>query len=446
MSIDAFQASSRFGLGPTPTELSDIGSDPRSWLIGQIENAFVPTAFQNIEKINFQAQAMGEMMKKKGSGETDTKAREEQKKDARRAAGALFAHQSGTRIITQATSRQPFIERLVMFWSNHFTVSVQRPQVMGLANAFEVEAIRPHVTGKFYDMLLASSQHPAMLAYLDNARSIGPNSPRGLKREKGLNENLAREILELHTLGAQGGYTQADVISFAKIITGWTFSNKGAPQFSFDPGMHEPGNKTLLGKSYAENGVNEGLSALQDIARHPATAQHIATKLARHFISDTPPENAVAQLADTYLKTDGDLGAVSRALVNMKECWANPLEKFKNPYEYYVSALRLTGYSPEPKNAVNFLGSLNFKPFNANAPIGYADTADVWMSPDAIMKRIEFAQILAKRLSAKIVPLDLAQSAFGPVMREETAFVIKGAASGQDGIAFILSAPEFMRR
>ena len=226
-----------------------------------------------------------------------------------------------------------FVERLVAFWSNHFCISANKGEPARIwAGAFEREAIRPHVLGRFADMLRAVEQHPAMLFFLDNQQSLGPNSRAGINRKRGLNENLAREIMELHTLGVGGGYTQADVTSLARIITGWTFAGPQglmAPpgSFAFNANAHEPGAQTLLGKTYEDNGLAQGEAALNDLARHPSTAKFIATKLARHFVADDPPLRLVERLADTFRKTDGDLAAVSRALVDADEAWSAPLDK-----------------------------------------------------------------------------------------------------------------------
>ncbi len=212
-------------------------------------------------------------------------------------------------------SEAGFVERLVTFWSNHFCISASKGgPVRILAGAFEREAIRPHVLGRFSDMLLAVEQHPAMLLFLDNQQSLGPSSRAGINRKRGLNENLAREILELHTLGVGGGYTQQDVTSLARIITGWTFvgpdGRLGDPgNFAFNVNAHEPGSHTLLGKSYPDTGLAQGHDALKDLARHPSTAKFIATKLARHFVADVPPPALVARLAQRFTKTDGDLKA-----------------------------------------------------------------------------------------------------------------------------------------
>ena len=226
-----------------------------------------------------------------------------------------------------------FGERLAMFWANHFAISAAKgPHVRVIAGAFEREAIRPHVFGRFADMLLAVETHPAMLFFLDNQQSFGPNSVAGQNRKRGLNENLAREILELHTLGVNGGYTQDDVTSLARIITGWTVVGRegrlGPPgTFAFFANAHEPGDQRLLGKTYVDAGFEQGRAALMDLARHPATATHVAVKLARHFISDDPPKALIDKLATTFKATEGDLAAVSTALVEAEESWAPDARK-----------------------------------------------------------------------------------------------------------------------
>src|SRR5665213_2132370 len=221
-------------------------------------------------------------------------------------------------------------ERLVAFWSNHFCISAGKGELARMwAGSFEREAIRPHVLGRFGDMLQAVEQHPAMLFFLDNQQSLGPESRAGENRKRGLNENLAREIMELHTLGVGGGYSQDDVTSLARIITGWTFAGRqgrlGTPgSFVFNANAHEPGPQRLLGKVYENNGIAQGEAALADIARHPATAKFIATKFVRHFVADDPPPILVARMQDVFRNTDGDLKAMATALVDSDEAWQAP--------------------------------------------------------------------------------------------------------------------------
>ena len=230
-----------------------------------------------------------------------------------------------------------FAERLVVFWSNHFCISANKGGLARMwAGSFEREAIRPYVLGRFGDMLKAVEQHPAMLFFLDNQQSLGPDSRAGQNRKRGLNENLAREIMELHTLGVGGGYTQDDVTSLARIITGWTYAGRqgqlGTPgSFVFNANAHQPGAQRLLGKIYENNGVAQGEAALADIARHPSTAKFIATKFARHFVADDPPPALVARLQDVFLKSDGDLKALAMALLDSDEAWQAPLTKLRSP-------------------------------------------------------------------------------------------------------------------
>src|SRR4051794_20497780 len=235
-----------------------------------------------------------------------------------------------------------FTERLVAFWSNHFCISATKGELARMwAGAFEREAIRPHVLGRFADMLKAVEQHPAMLFFLDNQQSLGPDSRAGINRQRGLNENLAREIMELHTLGVNGGYTQDDVTSLARIITGWTFAGRqgqlGVPgSFAFNVNAHQPGPQMLLGRTYEPTGLAQGEAALADIARHPSTANFIATKFVRHFVADEPPPALVARLRDVFIKTDGDLKALATALVDSDEAWKAPLTKMRSPYDFLV--------------------------------------------------------------------------------------------------------------
>ncbi len=363
----------------------------------------------------------------------------------------LYRREAAAKIQIMATTDQPFRERLVTFWSNHFTVSVQRPVVAGLVGSFEREAIRPHVTGRFEDMLRAAIRHPAMLLYLDNARSIGPNSRAGQRNRRGLNENLAREVLELHTLGVAGGYGQDDVRAFAAILTGWSIvgpreADTGADGFVFRPLAHEPGDKTVLGVRYPEAGEAEGGAALAALARHPATARHLATKLARHFIADQPPAAAVARLERAYHEGGGDLGHLAGALVDSSEAWAEPLAKIKTPQDLVVSTLRLTGTGWPPERLVGHLRQLGQMPFSAPSPAGWPDEAGYWIGPEAMMRRIEWCALAGHRLASLVGPPTLLEAAIGPVARPETRQAVLQAPSAAEAITLVLASPEFQRR
>ncbi|MEH2491325.1 DUF1800 domain-containing protein [Bradyrhizobium sp. AZCC 2230] len=346
-----------------------------------------------------------------------------------------------------------FTERLVVFWSNHFCISASKGELARMwAGAFEREAIRPHVLGRFADMLKAVEQHPAMLFFLDNQQSLGPDSRAGQNRKRGLNENLAREIMELHTLGVGGGYTQEDVTSLARIITGWTFAGRqgqlGAPgSFAFNANAHQPGPQQLLGKTYEATGLAQGEAALADIARHPSTANFIAIKFVRHFVADDPPPALVARLRDVFIKTDGDLKALATALVDSNEAWQAPLTKMRSPYDFLVASGRLLARVPEDPGG--YLGNLNLlgQPLWTPAgPNGFPDTSAAWAAPEGMKLRLDIASQMGARLGPNIDPLDLLEFAAADAASTETRKTIERAESRQQALALLLMSPEMQRR
>ncbi|HXQ04554.1 MAG TPA: DUF1800 family protein [Bradyrhizobium sp.] len=346
-----------------------------------------------------------------------------------------------------------FTERLVAFWSNHFCISANKGELARMwAGSFEREAIRPHVLGRFGDMLKAVEQHPAMLFFLDNQQSLGPDSRAGQNRKRGLNENLAREIMELHTLGVGGGYSQDDVTSLARIITGWSFAGRqgqlGTPgSFVFNANAHQPGAQPLLGKTYENNGVAQGEAALADIARHPSTAKFIATKFARHFVADDPPQALVARLQETFRKSDGDLKALTLALVDSDEAWQAPLTKLRNPYEFLVATGRLLARIPDDPG--NYLGGLNLlgQPlWSPSGPNGFPDTNAAWAAPEGMKLRLDISAQLASRVADKVDSRDLLELVAADAASEETRRTIERAESRQQALALLLMSPEFQRR
>jgi uncharacterized protein (DUF1800 family) len=345
------------------------------------------------------------------------------------------------------------VERLAAFWSNHFCISANKGGLARMwAGSFEREAIRPHALGRFGDMLKAVEQHPAMLFFLDNQQSLGPESRAGQNRKRGLNENLAREIMELHTLGVGGGYSQDDVTSLARIITGWTFAGRqgqlGTPgSFVFNANAHQPGPQLLLGKTYENNGVAQGEAALADIARHPSTAKFIATKFARHFVADDPPPALVARLQETFRKTDGDLKALTLALLDSDEAWQAPLTKLRSPYEFLVATGRLLGRIPEDPG--RYLGSLNLlgQPlWSPSGPNGFPDTNAAWAAPEGMKLRLDISAQVASRLADSIDPRDLLELVAADAASPETRRTIEHAESRQQALALLLMSPEFQRR
>jgi uncharacterized protein (DUF1800 family) len=346
-----------------------------------------------------------------------------------------------------------FTERLVAFWSNHFCISANKGELARIwAGSFEREAIRPHVLGRFADMLKAVEQHPAMLFFLDHQQSLGPDSRAGQNRKRGLNENLAREIMELHTLGVGGGYTQEDVTSLARIITGWTFAGRqaqlGAPgSFVFNANAHQPGAQRLLGLIYENNGLAQGEAALADIARHPSTAKFIATKFARHFVADDPPSALVARLTDVFKKSDGDLRAMTTALVDSDEAWQAPMTKVRSPYEFLVATGRLLARIPDDPGL--YLGSLNLlgQPLWSPAgPNGFPDTNAAWAAPEGMKLRLDISAQVASRVGGNIDPRDLLELAAADAASPDTRHTIERAESRQQALVLLLMSPEFQRR
>jgi uncharacterized protein (DUF1800 family) len=346
-----------------------------------------------------------------------------------------------------------FTERLVAFWSNHFCISANKGELARIwAGSFEREAIRPHVLGRFADMLKAVEQHPAMLFFLDNQQSLGPDSRAGQNRNRGLNENLAREIMELHTLGVGGGYTQDDVTSLARIITGWSFAGRqgklAAPgSFVFNANAHQPGAQLLLGKTYDNSGVAQGEAALSDISRHPSTARFIATKFVRHFVADDPPPLLVGRLTEVFQTSGGDLRAMTSALLDSDEAWQAPLTKVRSPYEFLVATGRLLAHIPDDPGL--YLGSLNLlgQPLWSPAgPNGFPDSNAAWAAPEGMKLRLDISAQVAARAGSAIDPRDLLELVAADAASPETRQTIEHAESRQQALALLLMSPEFQRR
>jgi uncharacterized protein (DUF1800 family) len=346
-----------------------------------------------------------------------------------------------------------FIERLVAFWSNHFCISANKGGLARMwAGSFEREAIRPHVLGRFGDMLRAVEQHPAMLFFLDNQQSLGPDSRVGQNRKRGLNENLAREIMELHTLGVGGGYSQDDVTSLARIITGWTYAGRqgqlGTPgSFVFNANAHQPGAQRVMGKIYEANGVTQGEAALADLARHPSTAKFIAVKFARHFVADDPPPALVVRLQDVFQKSDGDLKALATTLVDSSEAWQTPLTKVRSPYEFLIASGRLLARIPEdPGRYINGLNVLGQPLWSPAGPNGFPDSNAAWAAPEGMKLRLDISAQIASRLADSIDPRDLLELVAADAASPETRRTIERAESRQQALALLLMSPEFQRR
>lgn len=460
--IDAAIAANRYGLGARPGELAALGSGARDALKAQLHGPaplLGDADLQTSQQILSQAIELREERRKAGSNDNAAQAQVAVK--LIQIFRPIYVAEALARFSAAVASERSFVERLVQFWSNHFAVSIDKVAVTGLAGAMEREAIRPNVLGSFTDLLFAVERHPAMLLYLDNHISIGPHSQaaqrvarRGKGRAVGLNENLGREILELHTLGVDGGYTQQDVTSFAAMITGWSIGgNAGrlrggeSGKFYFREGFHEPGAKSLLGRSYRQDGYQQGETALRDLAAHPATARHIASKLARHFIADDPPAAAVERLTRAFLDGRGDLSSVYRALIEAPQAWEQPLAKFKTPTDYVHSAFRALTLpvASERRGLLPFelLGQRTFQP---GSPAGWPDRSVDWDGSSSLLKRLEWADALGQRLGSRVNAAQLADAALGATLSPATRTSIARAQDGAQALTLLLASPEFMRR
>ena len=358
----------------------------------------------------------------------------------------IYLNEAKARIDAALGAEIGLAERLVWFWSNHFCISANKIQSM--AGAYEREAIRPFVLGRFVDMLQAVESHPAMLFYLDNAASMGPNSVAGINRTRGRNENLASEVLELHTLGVRSGYTQDDVLQFANVLTGWTFLPAGdnpehGGEYTFNRRLHEPGPQRIMDKVYEDQGVEQGRAVLRDLAAHPSTAPHVAGKLVRSFIADEPPGDLVDRLAKTFRDTGGDLKEVTRALVSSKEAWAEPRSKLKRPSEWVVAMVRANGTSQvDPARFTagqNLLGEPLWRP---PSPKGYADDEPTWI--DGMGRRLDVANNFAERVASRVDPQFIMDAVLGGTVSDEVRQA--RAESRPQALALLFMSPEFQRR
>jgi uncharacterized protein (DUF1800 family) len=478
MAVNGAQAAAlalhRFGFGPVGDSIAAIASDPRGALLADLDRsgagqiaAVLPSSAEASRQVSdFQAERQAQQKLAQ---------RAKQEADAAGTSGAnapmqtsdavqppppspkppnqpplpqqLLLNEAKARFDAAANADIGFVERLVWFWSNHFCISADK--VTGMAGPYEREAIRAHVLGRFADLLQAVESHPAMLFYLDNVQSMGAESVAGINRDKGLNENLARETMELHTLGVRSGYTQTDVTSFANVLTGWSWIPPAEPdhggEFVFAKRLHQPGDQIILGKRYPDTGVEQGRAVLADLARHPATAQHIAEKLAAHFVADNPPPSLAAKLAKTFHDSDGDLKEVAKTLVTADESWMPQRQKLKPPAEWIAGVVRLSGTQAiipigRVMNAQATLGAPLWRP---PAPNGWPDTEAAWL--DGIAHRVDIASEFAGRAQG-VDPMALLNNGLGPLVSRDTRDTVARAESRSQALALLVMSPEFLRR
>lgn len=487
--LTAAVALTRFGLGAKPGEIDHVGGDARGWLESQIRPAGAPNPAGEFtaspermqQLLAYRADARETQPAATAPGQAADPAMADPAAqaalEARQADRRAMARDTAAEFLARAglaaTTPDGFAERWALFWANAFTTSATKFQSAVFMGPYEREAIRPHVFGKFEDLALAAEQHPAMLLYLDQAQSIGPNSRAGQRRNAGLNENLAREIMELHTVGADGGYSQADVTEFARALTGWSVpaprdqgmdlaagrgegyrrqvraavaGEPGADGFVYRAVVHEPGARTVMGRSYPAGERDQGEVILRDLAGRPETARRLARKLAVHFVADDPPPAVVAALEQAWTQSHGDLAVVARALIAAPEAWTPQPAKIKTPYEFVVSTHRALGASPARVQPLQqALAAMGQPAFSAPSPEGWPDTAADWAGPDALVKRLDWAKAVGDR-AVDADPNAIAAGALGARLGERTRLAVARAESRPEALTLFLMSPEFQRR
>ncbi|MBB5744818.1 DUF1800 domain-containing protein [Brevundimonas variabilis] len=514
-SLNAAIALTRFGMGARPGEIERVAADPKGWLDAQVQRSgaaspqgeFPSTSDQVQAFLAYQQDGQDRRMTRRGSAtpadvmmnvsppagvamqeldnrpNTDPTVTDGSRPmepagqaafDARRASRQALTRVAAEAFLARtrlaATTPDGFAERWAIFWANHFTASATKFQSAIFLDAYEREAIRPHVFGRFETLAMAAEQHPAMLLYLDQAQSVGPNSPAGQRRSAGLNENLAREIMELHTIGSDAGYSQGDVTEFARALTGWSIPARrdteagrpagrrgrsmaraivgGAGQngFVYRPVVHEPGERTVLGQRYADTGRAQGEAILKDLANRPETARKLARKISAHFVADIPPPGLVATLERAWTTSGGDLAVVARALIAAPEAWEPVPAKVKTPYDFIVSAHRAFGTEPQQVQPLRQgLIAMGQPPQSAPSPEGWPDTAADWAGPDALVKRLDWSRAAASRVQAGD-PNAAAAAALGLRLGERTRMAVARAESRPEAFTLFLMSPEFQRR
>ena len=458
MSLEASIAVNRFGLGATRGEISAAEHNPQEYLLSQlrspelISDSILPTTVDALTAFKDFRRQRKEFKKMKLQMSEDTGSSLRANERVPNIGTEIYNAEVRARLNTIAKTETPFAERLCLFWTNHFAISAIMSKIASMSGAFEREAIRPNVTGNFFDLLLASTQHPAMLFYLDNVSSFGPNSRAGQKRNKGLNENLAREILELHTVGVDGGYSLDDIQELAKAITGWSVvkpdrvrANRNG--FIFRRSAHEGGDRIVLGKQYKNTRSEEmGRQILLDLANHPATARHIATKLARYFVSDNPPESMVADMENAFLKSKGELVPVYHSMLSHKDAFSENMGKFKSPLDLLASIMRGFDIVKNFEIFQDGLAIMGQKMWSPPSPKGWPDEKIHWATSDGLKTRLDFAVHFSKQIPVNFDVNEMASQVLGQTLRDETQTAIRRAADQSQALAILVMSPEFQNR
>lgn len=453
MTIEPVLAFHRFGLGAKPEQLRETRSDMRSLLKTELRSDSAVLEAPNLLSTSKSLNAFNRFKtdKMQRAAKATTKSQMDEGRGAARSPRTtIYLAEIGARLDRALSVETGILERFTWFWSNHFCVSALKDPVQVMAGSFEREAIRPHVTGRFSDMLRAVMSHPAMLFYLDNNQSFGPTSKQGKQRGKGLNENLARELLELHTVGVDGGYSQKDITETAKILTGWSFRGKQARlepfAFAFLSGRHEPGQKSVMGHDYQGLGKADGDALLDELAVHPSTAGHIARKLARHFVADDPPTDLVDDLEKAFVDSGGDLLRIYDALLDHPKSWSPSSSKLRTPLEWFIAATRAFEADVPPKFANRSLTVMGQRLWSPPSPAGFEDRAEAWLAGAMIRSRLDWATAFVDRFAPSFEPLALADDILGECLTDETITAMRRAATRKQAFQLALLAPEMLRR
>lgn len=464
---DALIAVTRFGLGPSPRDLERARSDPRGWAAAQVAaTPTTPAPLRDLPPLAVLLETnMRHRAERREAARALRKARREgdvpaalqaafdaERKDLRKYVIDVFRREMDARIVAGLVTDTPLVERLVAFWSNHFAIEARNLGTRLFVGNHEREAIRPFVLGRFEDMAKAALLHPAMLGYLDNIQSVGPNSRVGRRTGRSINENLAREILELHTLGVDGGYTQDDVRALAMMLTGWhggADARPGRVEQVFAKARHEPGPKTLLGRTYRGRGPRQAFAAITDLAAHPATARHVTGKLARHFVSDDPPPALLDRLERVFRDTGGDLGEVTRTLIAADEAWAAPPNRLVSPYDFVIASMRTFGVRAADRTLLREFRTLGYNLWRPDAPTGFPDGGDAWLGGDHLLERLDWASAFARRegkVAAAPEPVPFATQLLGPDLDADLHTTLARAESRTQALALLLMSVQWQRR
>lgn len=424
----ALHVLNRVAYGPRPGDIDKLRqSGVQAYIEEQLNPPPLPLALaQRLDQLETLKWSAGEALAK------FQEARGMEQGERREVVARMASEAAEARLLRAIESPRQLEEVMVDFWYNHFNVFAGKGQDRALVASYERDAIRPYVFGSFRQMLGATARHPAMLFYLDN----------WVSKAGGLNENYARELMELHTLGVDGGYTQKDVTELARMLTGWTYAPRRDAQFVFDPRRHDNGAKTWLGKPVTARGVAEGEYALDVLAAHPATARHISRKLAQYFVADTPPPALVERMAQSWSASNGDIRAVLRTLFASQEFMDQQYAgaKFKTPYQYVVSASRAAAMPVgDVKPLVGILGRLGMPLYGCQTPDGYKNTESAWLNPDGLSRRISYALALSGAADAGTV-----QQALGPSVSKRTADIVADS-NERLRAAMLLGSPDFMQ-